>query len=292
MHYVTSKGILSASNGMNLYRGCTHGCIYCDSRSNCYHIDHAFEDIEVKQNALELLEDALKRKRKRCMIGTGAMTDPYVPLENDLQYVRKSLLLAERYGFGFTLITKPTQVLRDLDILKRINEKTKCVVQMTLTTYNEQLCRELEPNVSTTKERYEALKILHQEGIPTVVWLCPILPFINDTEENLYGILNYCIEAKVYGIINFGMGMTLRDGNREYFYKQLERLFPGLKEKYIACYGNQYILPSPNEKRLLEIFSQTCDKHHIVHDSDKIFEYLRTYEEKDKCEQLSLFDFI
>lgn len=292
MHYVTSKGILSASNGMNLYRGCTYGCIYCDSRSNCYHIDHAFEDIEVKQNALELLEDALKRKRKRCMIGTGAMTDPYVPLENDLQYVRKSLLLAERYGFGFTLITKSTQVLRDLDILKRINEKTKCVVQMTLTTYNEQLCRELEPNVSTTKERYEALKILHQEGIPTVVWLCPILPFINDTEENLYGILNYCIEAKVYGIINFGMGMTLRDGNREYFYKQLERLFPGLKEKYIACYGNQYILPSPNEKRLLEIFSQTCDKHHIVHDSDKIFEYLRTYEEKDKCEQLSLFDFI
>lgn len=290
MHYVTSKGILSASNGMNLYRGCTHGCIYCDSRSNCYHIDHAFEDIEVKQNALELLEDALKRKR--CMIGTGAMTDPYIPLENDLQYVRKSLLLAERYGFGFTLITKSTQVLRDLDILKRINEKTKCVVQMTLTTYNEQLCRELEPNVSTTKERYEALKILHQEGIPTVVWLCPILPFINDTEENLYGILNYCIEAKVYGIINFGMGMTLRDGNREYFYKQLERLFPGLKEKYIACYGNQYILPSPNEKRLLEIFSQTCDKHHIVHDSDKIFEYLRTYEEKDKCEQLSLFDFI
>ena len=290
MHYVTSKGVLSASNGMNLYRGCTHGCIYCDSRSNCYHIDHAFEDIEVKQNALELLEDALKRKR--CMIGTGAMTDPYIPLENDLQYVRKSLLLAERYGFGFTLITKSTQVLRDLDILKRINEKTKCVVQMTLTTYNEQLCRELEPNVSTTKERYEALKILHQEGIPTVVWLCPILPFINDTEENLYGILNYCIEAKVYGIINFGMGMTLRDGNREYFYKQLERLFPGLKEKYIACYGNQYILPSPNEKRLLEIFSQTCDKHHIVHESDKIFEYLRTYEEKDKCEQLSLFDFI
>lgn len=292
MHYVTSKGILSASNGMNLYRGCTHGCIYCDSRSNCYHIDHAFEDIEVKQNALELLEDALKRKRKRGMIGTGAMTDPYIPLENDLQYVRKSLLLAERYGFGFTLITKSTQVLRDLDILKRINEKTKCVVQMTLTTYNEQLCRELEPNVSTTKERYEALKILHQEGIPTVVWLCPILPFINDTEENLYGILNYCIEAKVYGITNFGMGMTLRDGNRGYFYKQLERLFPGLKEKYIACYGNQYILPSSNEKRLSEIFSQTCDKHHIVHDSDKIFEYLRTYEEKDKCEQLSLFDFI
>ena len=166
MHYVTAKSILSASNGMNLYRGCTHGCIYCDSRSLCYHMNHAFEDIEVKENALELLEDSLKRKRKKCMIGTGAMTDPYIPVEKELQYVRKSLLLAEKYGFGFTLITKSAQVLRDLDILKRINEKTKCVVQMTLTTYDETLCRKLEPNVSTTRERFEALKILQQEGNP------------------------------------------------------------------------------------------------------------------------------
>lgn len=162
MHYVTAKRILSASNGMNLYRGCTHGCIYCDSRSHCYHMNHVFEDIEVKQNALKLLEDSLRRKRKRCMLGTGAMTDPYIPLEQELQYVRKALLFAEKYGFGFTLITKSAQVLRDLDILKGINEKTKCVVQMTLTTYDESLCRKLEPNVSTTKERFEALKILQQ----------------------------------------------------------------------------------------------------------------------------------
>mgnify|MGYP003372587307 FL=1 len=290
MHYVTAKSILSASNGMNLYRGCTHGCIYCDSRSRCYHMNHAFEDIEVKENALELLEDSLKRKRKKCMIGTGAMTDPYIPVEKEIQYVRKSLLLAEKYGFGFTLITKSAQVLRDLDILKRINEKTKCVVQMTLTTYDETLCRKLEPNVSTTRERFEALKILQQEGIPTVVWLCPILPFINDTEENLVGILNYCAEAKVYGIINFGMGMTLREGNREYFYRQLDRLFLGLKEKYIRYYGNQYVLSSPNEKRLIEIFNRICDKYNMVHDNNQIFEYLRTYEEKE--EQLSLFDFM
>lgn len=292
MHYVTVKGILSATNGMNLYQGCTHGCIYCDSRSHCYHMNHAFEDIEVKQNALELLEDSLKRKRKRCMIGTGAMTDPYIPLEQDLQYVRKSLLLAEKYGFGFTLITKSAQVIRDLDVLKRINEKTKCVVQMTLTTYDEQLCRKLEPNVSTTKERFEALKLLQQEGIPTVVWLCPILPFLNDTEENLYGILKYCVEAKVYGIINFGMGMTLREGNREYFYKQLDRLFPGLKEKYIDYYGNPYIIPSPNEKKLLKIFHEICEKNQIVHENNKIFEYLQTYEEKEESVQLSLFDFL
>ena len=188
------------------------------------------------------------------------MTDPYIPLENNLQYVRKSLLLAEKYGFGFTLITKSNRVLRDLDILKKVNEKTKCVIQMTLTTYDEQLCQKLEPNVSTTRERFEALKILRKEGIPTVVWLCPILPFINDTEENLRGILEYCVEAKVYGIINFGMGMTLRDGNREYFYKQLDHLFPGLKEKYISCYGDQYILSSPNEKRMLEIIHLTSEK--------------------------------
>ena len=206
--------------------------------------------------------------------------------------MRKSLLLAEKYGFGFTLITKSDRILRDLDILKRINEKTKCVVQMTMTTYDEQLCRKLEPNVSTTKERFEVLKILRREGISTIVWLCPILPFINDTEQNLHGLLNYCIEAEVYGIINFGMGMTLRDGNREYFYRQLDRLFPGLKERYINYYGNQYILSSPNENRLLEIFNRVCDKHNIVHNNEKIFEYLRTFEEKSNNAQLSLFDFM
>ena len=214
MHYVNAKGILSSTNGMNLYRGCSHGCIYCDSRSKCYHMDHAFEDIEVKANAVELLESALKRKRGKCMLGTGSMTDPYIPLESELGHVRKALSLAYQYGFGFTLITKSNRVLRDLDLLKSINDKTKCVVQMTLTTYDESLCRKLEPNVSTTQERFETLKLLRKEGIPTVVWLCPILPFINDTEENLTGILNYCVEAKVYGIINFGMGMTLREGSK------------------------------------------------------------------------------
>lgn len=292
MHYVTAKGILSSSNGMNLYRGCTHGCIYCDSRSHCYHIDHVFEDIEVKENALILLEDALRRKRKKCMIGTGSMTDPYIPLEKSLKNVQKALLLAEKYGFGFTLITKSASVLRDLEILKRINEKTKCVVQMTLTTYDEKLCRQIEPNVSTTRERVEALKKFRDAGIPTVVWLCPILPFINDTEENLRGILDYCIEAGVYGIINFGMGLTLREGNREYFYAQLDKFFPSMKEKYIQCYGNQYIIPSPNEEKLMKIFHQVCEENNILHDNEKIFEYLGAFEEKQENVQLSVFDFM
>lgn len=290
MHFVRAKGILSAKNGMNLYRGCVHGCIYCDSRSKCYNMEHAFEDIEVKENAIELLEDALKRRRKTCMIGTGAMTDPYIPLEEEIENVRKALELAYRYGFGFTLITKSARVLRDLELLKKINERAKCVIQMTLTTADENLCRILEPNVSTTRERFEALKILQDAGIPTVVWLCPILPFINDTSENISAILDYCIDAGVYGIINFGMGLTLRDGNREYFYAQLDRHFPGMKERYIKSYGNRYELASPRNAELLELFHEKCENHGIVHNNDRIFEYLNTLEPESGGGQMSLFD--
>ena len=263
MHYIQAKSILSPQNGMNLYRGCTHGCIYCDSRSNCYHIDHLFEDIAVKENALELLEAALKRKRKKCMIGTGSMSDPYMPLEEKLLFTRKALEMVYRHGFGFMVITKSALVLRDLDLLKKINGSTKAVVQMTLTTFDEGLCRKLEPNVSSTRERFEALKIFREEGIPTVVWLCPLLPFINDTGENLAGILDYCAQAGVKGIVCFGMGLTLRDGNREYFYRQLDRLFPSMKERYIRTYGNRYELPSPREKELTEQFTAFCREHSI-----------------------------
>lgn len=292
MHFVNAKSILSAKNGMNLYRGCSHGCIYCDSRSKCYHMDHAFEDIEVKANAIELLEDALKRKRSKCMLGTGSMTDPYIPLEKEIGNVRKALSLADQYGFGFTLITKSDRVLRDLDLLKAINDKTKCVVQMTLTTYDEDLCKKIEPNVSTTRERAAVLQKLRDAGIPTVVWLSPVLPFINDTEENIRGILEYCIEAEVYGIICFGMGMTLREGNREYFYSQLDRLFPHLKEKYIRTYGTQYQISSPRNDMLMKIFHQLCEDNGILHDNDRIFEYLCSFEEKSQYVQLNLLDYL
>lgn len=290
MHYIKSKGILSAKNGMNLYRGCSHGCIYCDSRSKCYQMDHDFEDIEVKENAIELLEEALKKKRKKCMLGTGSMTDPYIPLEEKIGHVRTALSLAYQHGFGFTLITKSNRVLKDLDILKQINDKTKCVVQMTLTTFDEDLCRKIEPNVSTTKERFETLMKLREANIPTVVWLCPVLPFINDTEENISGILDYCIEAKVYGILCFGMGLTLREGNREYFYKQLDLLFPKMKEKYIQNYSTQYELNSPNHNKLMKLFHQKCEQNGIVHNNGKIFEYLNAFEEKQRNQQLSLFN--
>ena len=289
MHYVKVKGILSPSNGMNLYRGCSHGCIYCDSRSKCYQMNHDFEDIEVKENALELLEAALRRKRKRCMIGTGAMTDPYIPLEKKLGYTRKALLLIERYGFGVALQTKSDLVLRDLDILRRINEKTKAVVQMTLTTADEKLCRIIEPNVSTTNERFEALKALRDAGIPTVVWLCPVLPFINDTEENIRTILGMCVEAGVRGVLCFGMGLTLREGNREYFYRQLDIHFPRLKERYIREYGNNYVVDSPRSTELMRLFHRICEENGILHNNDQIFEYLRKFEEKNAAEQLCLW---
>lgn len=288
MHKVNVKGILSAKNGMNIYRGCLHGCIYCDSRSLCYQMNHKFEDIEVKANAVGLLENTLRRKRNKCMIGTGAMSDPYMPIEEKLGNMRKCLEEIERYGFGVTMITKSTKVLRDLDLLKKINEKSKCVVQMTLTTYDEYLCRIVEPNVETTYERFRALEILHDNGIPTVVWLCPILPFINDTEENIRGILDYCVRAKVKGIINFDMGVTLRDGNREYFYKKLDEHFPGLKEKYIRMYGNSYQLSSPNSRQLNMIYKSECIKNGIMCDVNECFEYLNEYEDKYGGEQISL----
>ena len=290
MHYVKAKGILSPSNGMNIYRGCSHGCIYCDSRSKCYGMNHAFEDIEVKENAIELLEGALRRKRKRCMIGTGSMSDPYIPLEARLEYTRRALLLIEKYGFGVALQTKSCLVLRDLDVLKRINGKTKAVVQMTLTTADEALCKIIEPDVSTSKERFEALKILRDNGIPTVVWLCPVLPYINDTRENIRQILEMCVEAEVRGVICFGMGLTLREGNREYFYRQLDKSFPGLKERYVREFGYQYAVNSPRSNELMRLFHRVCEANGIMHDNDQIFEYMHRFEEKNAPRQLSLWD--
>lgn len=287
MHYVTAKGILSSHNGMNLYRGCQHGCIYCDARSHCYQMNHVFEDIEVKENAIELLERALKAKRKPCMIGTGAMSDPYIPLESKLHMTRRSLELIEKYGFGVALQTKSDRILQDLDLLKSINSRAKVVVQMTLTTCDEAVCRKIEPNVSTTKERVAALMQFRDAGIPTVVWLCPILPFINDTSENIRGILDYCCDAEVKGIINFGMGLTLRDGNREYFYAQLDRHFPGLKERYIRTYGNAYDIPSPREAELRKLFHDACEARGIWHDNDRIFRYMGQLD--GKIDQLSFF---
>lgn len=287
MHYVEAKSLLTKWNSMNISRGCTHGCIYCDSRSTCYHIDHIFEDIEVKKNAPELLETILKKKKNKIMISTGSMSDPYMPIEEKLQLTRKCLEVIDKYGFGATVITKSDLILRDLDLLKSINKKAKCVVQMTLTTYDEKLCKILEPNVCSTKRRFEVLKILQENNIPTVVWFTPILPFINDTMENMKGILDYCIESGVKGIIFYGVGMTLREGNREYYYKMLDKYFPTLSEVYKKKYKNAYQVLSDNNEELMKYFYKSCKENHILYTPDECFQYIN--EMPEKYEQISIF---
>lgn len=282
MKFIDAKSILSSQNGINLYRGCTHGCIYCDSRSKCYHTPEPFEDIEVKQNAPELLEDALKRKRKKCMIGTGSMCDPYLHAERELKLTRRCLEIIDRHGFGVAPLTKSTMILRDLDLYESINRKAKVVVQMTMTTFDENLCKILEPNVSSTLERFEALKIFRDRGIDTVVWFCPLCPFINDSLENLEGILGYCKAAGVKGIINYGMGLTLREGDREYYYAKLDQYFPGLKQKYIDTYGwDAYELTSPNAQKLDRYFKEFCVENKIITGWDEVFAFMRKFPERN-----------
>lgn len=281
MHFVNAKSILSPQNGMNLYRGCTHGCIYCDSRSLCYHNPIPFEDIEVKQNAPELLENRLRRKREKCMIGTGAMCDPYMHCEKDLRLTRRCLELIDHYGFGLAIQTKSDLIMRDIDLLESINKKSKCVVQMTLTTYDEALCRKIEPIVCTTRRRYEVLKEMQARGIPTIVWMTPDLPFINDTEENLQGILGYCKDAGVKGIIKFGFGVTLREGNREYLYKCFDRDFSGMKEQYQKTFGYAYQVNSPNHRKLWKIFSNFCRENQLLVDN-QCFEYMHEFPKKEE----------
>lgn len=291
MHFVKAKGIISGNNkfqGMNIYRGCSHGCIYCDSRSKCYQFTHAFEDIEVKENAPELLERALKSKRQKCMIGTGAMSDPYMHCEEKLELTRRCLEIINRYEFGASVLTKSDRVLRDIDLLDEINQKTKAVVQMTLTTYDDKLCSILEPNVCNTKRRIDVLEEMEKRGIPTYVWMTPILPYINDNEENIQSILEECVRVGVKGIICYDMGLTLREGDREYYYQALDKHFPGMKERYIKSYGNAYQLPSPNRDKLMNLFKAYCKDHNIISDPNKCFYSIADMPEKNV--QFSLFD--
>ena len=286
MHFVNAKSILNP-HGINIYRGCAHGCVYCDSRSKCYQFTHDFEDIEAKQNAPELLEDALRKKRKRCMIGSGSMGDPYVPAEKDLRLTRRCLEIIDRYNFGAALWTKSDLILRDLDILARINNKTKAVVQMTLTTADDNLCKILEPGVCPTSRRVEVLQACKEAGIPTVVWFTPLLPFINDTEENIDAIVSHCAAAGVMAILCFGIGLTLREGNREYFYAALDRAaerdqrFSGLKERYKKTYGASYVVSSPKERLLMARLSQRCAENNIMLGTDSVFKWMEEFPAAD-----------
>ncbi|MBQ9538394.1 MAG: radical SAM protein [Treponema sp.] len=287
MHFVDAKTILTPRS-MNIYRGCTHGCIYCDSRSKCYKFTHEFEDVEVKQNAPELLEEALRRKRRRCMIGTGSMCDPYIPAEKNLCLMCRCLEVIDRHGFGVAPHTKSDLLLRDLDLLARINRRAKAVVQMTLTTADDGLCRIVEPGVCVTSRRYEVLCACRDAGIPTVVWLSPFLPFINDTEENIDGLMDCCVRSGVKAVICFGIGLTLREGNREYFYAALDRHFPGLRQRYVSEFGCRYEVSSPRGQLLMERMARSCREHGIMLGNDRVFKWMSEFPERGPA-QLELF---
>ncbi len=268
MDYVEAKTILSARqkdksfNGadfnINLYRGCSHGCIYCDSRSECYGIED-FDHVRAKKNALKILDDELSRKRDKGVIGFGAMNDPYNPFEKTDKLTLGALKLVKKHCFGISLLTKSDLVARDINIFKEINKNAPCVIRMTITTADDELCRKIEPHVAVTSKRFAALKKIADAGIATSVFVCPILPFLTDTKENVIEIVRKSAEIGVRHVY-MAFGVTARQNQRVYFYNQLDKEFPGIKEKYIEAFGLNYECPAPNHKELRKVFESECEK--------------------------------
>lgn len=255
---------------MNLYRGCSHGCIYCDSRSECYRIEN-FSSVRAKENALEILRDELRRKVRSGIIGTGAMCDPYNPFEKKELLTRHALELISAYGFGITVITKSTLITRDIDVYKEISENSPVLCKMTITTADDDLCRIIEPKVSVSSERFEALAKMADSGLFTGITLMPVLPFIEDSVENIREIVKTAHQCGVRCIYPF-FGVTLRTNQREYFLNELDKRFPdsGLRQRYISYYGNSYECRSPNMKKLWKVFTEDCERYGIIYNMKSI----------------------
>ncbi len=292
MHYKEVKAILSPQNGMNIYRGCTMGCLYCDARSKCYRVTHAFEDVEIKQKADDMLEHALKRKRTKSMISTGTMNDPYIELECELELFRRCLNQIERFEFGLVLKTRSELILRDLDILSSIARKTKCVVIIPLSAADDKLSKKLEPGAAITSKRVEILKTLRDKGITTIVSIEPIIPFINDDTENIKTILDYCVDAGVYGIMCEETGILLRDGSKEYFMSALHRKFPGIEEIYEDKFYDAGEVLSEHSSELTGLINKTCDEHGIVRDREELKRFMREYKNKTNGVQLDMMEML
>ena len=290
MHYKEVKAILSPQNGLNIYRGCSYSCVFCDARSTCHRMDHEFEDIEVKAHAVDMLEYALKKKRTRSMIQSGSSSEPYIPLEEELQLVRRCLNQIERFDFGLVLHTHSMLALRDIDILDKINRKTKCIVIVRLSTYDDALAKKLEPGTSLPSERFSLMQQLTERGITVIVNLAPILPFINDDMENIQGLLSYCVKAGVYGILTDKMCPVLREGNRERFYQQLYKNFPDIYDQYEAVYADEKTLKTKNYTEIMACIRETCEAHGIQYDKEELLRFTREYKNKTIGTQLSLFD--
>jgi DNA repair photolyase len=293
MEYIKAKTIVTRSKpkswfgyeyNMNIYRGCNHGCIYCDSRSDCYRVEN-FDTIRAKEDALKIIRDDLRRKVRTGVVCTGAMSDPYNCFEKELQLTRHSLELINAFGFGIGIMTKSNLITRDIDILLDIQEHSPVLAKMTVTMWDDDMAKKIEPGASLPSKRFQALKEMSDAGLFCGILLMPVLPFINDTEENILGIVEQAAKSGVKFIYP-SMGVTLRSNQRKWYYDKLDQQFPGIKEKYIQMYGDKYYCNSPHTRRLMKVFREACNKYNILYDMDRI---IRKSREKYECRQLSLF---
>ncbi|MFV0396022.1 MAG: radical SAM protein [Coprobacillaceae bacterium] len=270
---------------MNIYRGCSHGCIYCDSRSECYRVPN-FDQVTLKKNALTMLSKELLSKRKKGVLGIGSMSDPYNPYEKKLEITRQALQIVHDTNFGISIITKSHLITRDIDIFKKIQAKQSVIIKLTITCADDDMSKKIEPFASPSSKRFEALKQLSDAGLFCGILLMPILPFINDTNENIIQIVEKAAASGVKFI--YGMfGVTLRDIQRDHFYKQLDTLFPGVSEQYKQYFGDQYSCSSPRYKELQRVYIETCKKHNILY---KMSDIIKAYKKQEtEPEQLSLF---
>ena len=282
-------GWFGSNYNMNIYKGCCHGCIYCDSRSECYRVEN-FDTVRAKENALEIIESDLRSKRKKGIVITGSMSDAYNPFEKEQRLTRGALELIDRYGFGIVIDTKSDLVVRDLDLLQSIKKHSPVVVNFTITTADNSLCRKLERNVNPTSERLKALKTLSEGGISCGVLLMPILPFINDNKENISEIVRLSAQSGAKWIYaGSSFFVTLRQNQRDYFYDRLDEIFPNLKKQYIQAFGNNYVCESPNNKFLWNLFETECQKYNLLYCMDEIASQIQNVS-NSKEEQLSLFN--
>ncbi|AEV69924.1 SPL family radical SAM protein [Acetivibrio clariflavus] len=294
MEFIDAKTIVSGYSennpwfginyNMNIYKGCCHGCIYCDSRSECYGVDD-FDRVRAKKNALAIIERELKSKRKKGVVGTGAMSDPYNPLEREYKLTRGALELINRYGYGAAIATKSDLILRDIDILKEISRYSPVLIKITITTADDLLCSKIEPNVSLSSDRFRTIKKLSGEGIFAGILLMPVLPFIDDTDDNIIKIIELASQNGAKFIYP-AFGVTLRQNQREWYYSKLDELFPSLKEKYIKSYGNSYECRSLRSKELWDLFKNKCNECGILY---KMNDIVKGYKDPYINEQISLF---
>lgn len=285
--YAPCNSWFGTNYNMNIYKGCCHGCIYCDSRSECYHIEN-FDEVRAKDRALEIIEKELRGKRQKGVVATGSMSDPYNPFEKKAALTRGALELINKYHFGVGIATKSDLVVRDIDILQAIKAHSPVLIKMTITSHDDALSKKIEPYVCPSSKRFEALKQLSDAGIFTGILLMPILPFINDTEENIREIVRKGTEAGVKFIFTYGMGVTLRGNQKQYFYEEIFNQFPSqdLVQRYREVYGNRYECSTPNSKRLWSIFTQECNRLGILYRMEDI---IKAYREGYESTQLSLF---